>query len=288
VSRLAIGTVQFGLPYGVSNTNGQVPLEEARSIVARAKAAGIDTLDTAVNYGESEARLGEIGVTGWRVISKLPGLPADRSDIARWADDLVAGSLQRLGVDHLHGLLLHRPAELLGSHGAELYASLMRLRDSGLVRRIGASIYDPKELDLLVPRFALDIVQGPFNIVDRRIIESGWLSRLADLGTEFHARSVFLQGLLLMKSGDRPKRFDEWESLWSSLDLWRRETGVTPIESCLRFVLASPAVARAVVGVQSRAELEQILAAAGGSALTAPGWLASSDVRLINPSQWTA
>ena len=126
-NRLALGTVQFGLRYGVANTSGQVSLDEVTAILQQAWAAGVDTLDTAIAYGESEQRLGEIGVEGWRVVSKLPAMPSDPSDIGGWVEDAVECSLRRLNIDCLYGLLLHRSQQLLEPRGEDLYASLVEL-----------------------------------------------------------------------------------------------------------------------------------------------------------------
>ena len=79
--KLALGTVQFGVPYGVANSTGQVPESEGSSILSYARTLGIDTLDTAIAYGESERRLGSIGVAGWNVITKLPEIPNDFENV---------------------------------------------------------------------------------------------------------------------------------------------------------------------------------------------------------------
>ena len=111
--KLALGTVQFGLNYGIANLAGQVGLTEAQAILSHARKCGLDTLDTAVNYGDSEQRLGEIGVTDWQVISKLPALPEQCDDVATSVRNQVQASLERLRNTKLQGLLLHRPEQLL-------------------------------------------------------------------------------------------------------------------------------------------------------------------------------
>jgi aryl-alcohol dehydrogenase-like predicted oxidoreductase len=212
--KLALGTVQFGLDYGIANQQGQVPVDEAGAILDLAFAHGVDTLDTAVAYGNCEQRLGEIGVGGWRVISKLPAIPDGCKDIYRWVADEVTASLRRLHITCLSGLLLHRPRQLLEDGGDRLYKVLQQLKDEGRVQKIGVSIYEPAELDELFDRYQLDLVQAPFNILDGRLIDSGWLARLPEQGVELHVRSIFLQGLLLMHAGERPKKFHRWQTIW--------------------------------------------------------------------------
>lgn len=286
MSRLALGTVQFGLDYGVANRQGQVPLAEVQAILEYAESLGMDTLDTAIAYGNSEERLGEIGVGQWRVISKLPALPIGCADIGQWVRQSVDESLGRLHVSYLHGLLLHRPEQLLGTHGDALYAALRQLVADGLVRKIGVSIYDPADFFRLGNHFDFDIVQLPFNILDRRLIDSGLCQRLIPEGVEIHARSVFLQGLLLMRSADRPPQFRRWQPLWQRWQSWLAEARLSPLQACIRYVLSFPGIAKVVVGVDSVAHLKEIAMAAEGERPELPAELNCTDLELINPSRW--
>lgn len=286
--KLALGTVQFGLKYGIANQQGQVPYDETKAILDHASASGIDTLDTAIAYGNSEQRLGEIGVQRWQVVSKLPAIPESCSDIVQWVTNSVKETLQRLKIKSLHGLLLHRPQQLLESGGDRLYDALQQLKHDGLVKKIGVSIYGPEELDALAGHYHLDLVQAPFNIMDRRLIDSGWLSRLADKSTELHVRSVFLQGLLLIAPGDRPGKFNKWTSLWSKWENWIKLTGLTPLQACLRYALSFSEINKVVIGVDSLNQLKEILQAATGPMPQAPKELQTCDIDLLNPARWAA
>jgi aryl-alcohol dehydrogenase-like predicted oxidoreductase len=113
MSRLALGTVQFGMTYGIANQQGKINFVSATEILEYAYASGIDTLDTAIAYGDSEQCLGSIGVKSWKVISKLPKMPESTPDILNWVNQKVHGSLTRLQLPKLYGLLLHHPEQLL-------------------------------------------------------------------------------------------------------------------------------------------------------------------------------
>ena len=154
----------------------------------------------------------------------------------------------------------------------------------GLVEKIGVSVYSPSDLDDL-SAFHFDLVQAPLNILDRRLVASGWLSRLHESGTEVHVRSAFLQGLLLMEH--RPVYFQAWEPLLKRYDDWIEVSGLTRVEACLRFALAHPEVSRVVVGVDSVEQLREALRAERGRGVYPPGDLQSYDDRLLNPSNWT-
>ena len=286
--RLALGTVQFGLPYGIANRSGQVSQIEMEAILTEAWEAGIDTLDTAIAYGNSEERLGEIGVGQWKLVSKLPEIPENCKDVAGWVENMVTGSLERLKIPRLYGLLLHRPEQLLSSQGEALYATLKKLQDQKLVQKIGISIYGPSELDKLGPTYQFDLVQAPLNVLDRRMIDSGWLLRLRNAETEIHTRSVFLQGLLLMVSEKRPKEFGKWKSTFDRWDRWLMDQEIEPVQACLASVFAQPEVDRIVIGTDSLEHLQGILANTGGLVELPPKSLMSEDLDLINPSRWSS
>lgn len=286
-SRLALGTVQFGLRYGIANELGQISRESAAMIMERAWSAQIDTLDTAISYGESEKVLGDVGVAGWRVVSKLPPVPENRSaKLEPWALDSVRESLERLGIPKLYGLLLHRPEQLLGPGGESLYRGLLMLKEQGKVVKIGISVYDPGELDAIWPHYRFDLVQAPFNVLDRRLAESGWLNRLSDEHVEVHVRSVFLQGLLLLESCRLPTKFARWRPLWQDWHRWLGENNLSALKASLGFALSAPQITRVVVGVDSLAQLEEILASATAVPPVPPISLACEDSSLINPSRW--
>lgn len=284
--RIALGTVQFGIEYGVANQAGRVQLEGVRHILQEAAAQGVDTLDTAIGYGESESTLGQAGVAGWNVITKLPALPKDCADVAGWVETQTIGSLKRLGVKRLHGVLLHRPDQLLGKNGNSLFKALQRFKTQGIIRKIGVSIYGPEELDRLMAERQFDLVQAPLNILDRRLVESGWTKRLMNQGTELHVRSAFLQGLLLMAPDQRPEIFARWSCVWSEWTRWLAETGLTPLQACLGYALGVEEVGKVVVGVDSVKQFKEILAASNSTLPSLPDWPQSIDIDLINPNRW--
>lgn len=284
--KIALGTAQFGQNYGVANTAGQLTLEESRKILTFASSQGIDTLDTAIGYGESESALGSIGVNGWNIVTKLPALPDTCDDVGAWVHAQIQGSLKRLGVCQLHAVLLHRPAQLFGHHGPQLFSSLQHLVEVGLARKIGVSIYDPNELERLTGHWDLGLVQAPLNIWDRRLLESGWAHRLKAQGVELHTRSAFLQGLLLMPPDKRPTWFNQWSSLWSSWAQWLQKSQLSPLEACLRFVLSFPEIDRVVLGVDSSAHLREIVASAAGQLPDYETTPIPGDPILLNPAQW--
>ena len=287
MNRLALGTAQFGLSYGIANQDGQVTRPAAKAMLQLAAANGIDTLDTAIAYGESETCLGEIGVRGFKLVTKLPAVPDSCADVSGWVQEQVATSLGRLGVRALYGLLLHRPEQLLGTSGKALYQTLQVLKETGLVQKVGVSVYAPSELEALIPQYHFDLVQAPFNLMDRRLHTTGWLQRLKYEGVEIHTRSAFLQGLLLMPQTAIPPKFAPWSDLWGKWHEWLSGHNISAVQACLAFPLSVPEIDRVVVGADNVSQLVQIISAAASDVPSDLPDLSCDAENLINPARWS-
>lgn len=292
VRKLGLGTVQFGLAYGVTNDRGQVPEPEVAAILDAAIAAGVDLLDTAGAYGDSESVLGRaLGLrTDVRIVSKLPPLSAERigpAEIAQWRAG-VERSLVSLRRASLHALLLHRPEDLSRPGAKQLVALLEELKSAGTVSKIGISAYDRVQIELARDRLPLEIVQVPINLLDQRLLEDGTLARLKSEGIEVHARSAFLQGALLAEPSRLPASFTPHSDRLRAVGSAAKGAGLSRLALCLRFVLAQPVIDRVIVGVTGVVELRQVFAAAVDSTPLPDGLasLASDDARLVNPSLW--
>ena len=256
--QLCLGTVQFGLPYGITNQSGQVPEKEVRRILDLAAKSGIRLLDTAQAYGSAETVLGNCWPKGKtrRLISKLPAGAPPQS----WEKNLT-NSLQRLNTPYLDGFLLHRSSDLVGPDGDALLDWMESLRDRGRVKRIGVSIYEGSELDGL-PLDHLQLVQLPMSIYDQRLIRDGTINRLQDLGIAVHVRSVLLQGLLLQAPDHWPDHltagFRDHHARW--LEQIHQEGGY-PLAGALGFIHACEGIEAVLVGVLTVQELAQVIEA---------------------------
>lgn len=288
MNRIAIGTAQFGMNYGIANQSGKVPASEAEKILIYAAERGANTLDTAAAYGMSEKVLGAVGIKGWRVISKIPALPPDIADIKGFVQQKVECSLSDLKITKLHGLLIHHCQDFLGTHGETLYQSLVELKKKGLVEKIGISLYDPDVFFQINKKTYFDIIQVPFNLVDRRILESDFIQTLVKNGTELHVRSVFLQGLLLMTKQQRPQKFSKWNPIWDKFHDWLLTENFSALHACLGFVLSFSSVGKFIVGVDTLDQLSEIYTAIqNGVIKDIPNDLVSHDIQLLNPSNWS-
>lgn len=286
ISRLCVGTANFGLNYGLANKNGKVNRKNLVEILQVANANGINTLDTAQAYGDSEARLRAIHKSRFNIVTKIGGDP-NRTFRKNEIISNVVESLNRLGVDHLNALLLHRPELLLGEDGPRIAVELNYLKEMGLVERIGVSIYAPEVLSEILKVMHLDIVQAPFNVFDRRILKSGWTSRLRDAGTEIHIRSVFLQGLLLMNSSNIPPYFlQNWGPLFANWFNFQRKFDASSDEIALDFALQQSWIERIVVGVDNALQLDRLLQIEASKRFKSLPQFDVNDIDLIDPSRW--
>lgn len=287
LNKLAIGTAQFGLDYGIYNQTGKVSLLDIDEILNTAKQYSVDLLDTAISYGSSEVALGKVSVDGFRVVTKLPPVPEKEINVASWVQENISMSLLRLRQQKIYGLLLHRSEDLLGANSAQLIKALGDLKKSGLVQRVGVSIYSPDELAIVYSRLKLDLVQAPLNVVDRRLETSGWLDRLKNDKVEIHTRSAFLQGLLLMKRYEIPQKFSRWSNLWNQWHEYQKKSGISALALCLEYPLSLKQVDRVIVGVDSALHLRKIFSSVKQRKLSSEtSFMVCSDVNLINPSRW--
>ena len=285
MNRIVLGGAQLGLPYGILNGGETLSREEVARILDTAFGHGIDSIDTAIAYGQSESIIGETAQNRFKVISKLPPIPSSVSNVSEWVHTQVDASLSRLKCTSLDALLLHRPQDLTGIHGAELYDAISCLKIEKIIHRFGVSIYEPDELANIIEKFEIDIVQAPFNVFDRRIL--GVINQLAALNIELHVRSVFLQGVLIAGPAGRPQRFESWSEHFALFDEWVRSTGMSAMSCCLGFALQQPGVAKLVIGATSAESLAEIIASVPSAHVDVPAHQQSSIEKLIYPRVWS-
>ncbi|MFI8613969.1 aldo/keto reductase [Acidovorax sp. NPDC077693] len=269
--RVALGTAQIGLDYGITNAGGRLRDAAAYEVLREAAAHGWTIVDTAGGYGDSEERLGALlrdqAGMPWEIITKTP---AARKEIFGEADlapfqTAWALSRSRLGISSSqpHGLLVHHADDLLVPGGERLHDWLLSLREEGAVTRVGVSVYDEAQVDSLFSRYGgrerpFDIVQLPASIADQRLVRGPAAEAMRHMGVEVHARSLFLQGLLLAAPEFAEDRFPGRGKWVRRMHAWAASYGLTPVQACISFFRSNPSLGVAVIGVTSALELRQI------------------------------
>lgn len=288
IKKLGLGTVQWGLPYGIANRQGITAPEAVTKLLNAARSHGIEVLDTASLYGKSETVLGKNELDGFKVITKTPSLTSQRITKAEidQISEAFYRSLSLMNVKKVHGLLIHHSDNLLLPEGEKILAKMADLKKEGLIKKIGVSVYDSSQVDSVLKIFNPDLVQLPLNVFDQRMLESGHLQLLKSQGAEIHVRSVLLQGLLLMPLNDVPSFF---QPIYPSLVRWReaaREQGFTAHQAAIAFVKNLPCVDTVLVGLDSLSQFNTCIDSFSIDRKFDASGLACNDPVFVNPSMW--
>jgi aryl-alcohol dehydrogenase-like predicted oxidoreductase len=288
--KLALGTAQFGLNYGISNDQGQVNFDEIKQMLTLAKASCITTLDTALAYGNSEKNIGTSGFSNhFSVITKISA----SSHLS--IEEQVQLSLSNLQREELDAVLFHDFDPLLSNAGKNHFKQLEALKDTGIIKRIGVSVYTPEQLSLLSDMYNLDIVQAPLNWLDQRFIQPEVTNLLIKKNIKLHARSIFLQGLLLQPEIQKRAYFSQFGHIFSKYNAIIEELECDYLTFAMAIVAQkTPHIESAVIGCCSKKQLTQLIQRyADAKNLKLPSddvlsSLATSELALINPSLWVS
>lgn len=282
-----LGTVQFGLPYGVANKAGQPSQEQAFSVLDAAWDCGVRVLDSAQEYGQANHIIAQYHAARahrFRVINKVLRHPVDIDTVY----DSLARERDALRIDAFECVMFHYPASVNNNVPDDFF---FQLKARGLSDKSGLSFEDPQEFKRISQRFDLDVVQLPFNPINQCFIAGDFIDSLSMAGIDVHVRSLFLQGLLLAGSIIPP----HLAALSPSIDKMSadcKERGLSTITACILYALRRPSVGHLVVGAQNLEQWQQIFSAyqeAGVIAdhVTLP-WetYACPDYDLVHPVQW--
>lgn len=293
ISRICLGAAQLGMDYGINNITGKPSQEESRSIVRTAVENGVTAFDTAPAYGESEKVLGEClreFAADCVVISKLPGIdwklgPAGVSaDIRR----TIETTISNLKIDQLPVCLFHRFEDMYVRERAAL-GELASLRDTGLIEKIGASVYTPEEAESCLRLAACEVIQVPFNLADKRLLEVDFFRKAKARGKVVFVRSVYLQGLFFKR--ELPAGLTDFGSFRERLAALAAAEGLSLAEMALRYVLSIEGIDSVIIGVETAAQLKKNLEMSGRGALLGPlvdkiKELGTGPERAIDPRLW--
>lgn len=253
--KLALGTVQFGLDYGITNQDGKVSDAEANKIIKVANQANILLFDTATVYGDSESRLGKLtqGDSQSQFISKFT--VTEKLNL----DKIVCSSLHKLNCPSLYGLLFHNENDLLHPQGLDYYQQLKELKVQGKLQKIGASFYTLKALETALSQYDLDLIQIPASCLDQRFFQSGLLQEAQKQNIEVHARSLFLQGLLLAENADLPISLQKFTPELEHFFYTAKQLNLTPLKLALTYLIKTKEINYGVVGCQNSQQLLDII-----------------------------
>ena len=287
-SKVALGSAQWGLIYGISNNHGITNNNELKKILEIASNSGISFIDTAFSYGEAESNLGNFDLNNFKVVTKIKKIDKkfiSKSEIIE-LDNNFRISLQNLNLKKVYGLLFHSSEDLIKDGGHLLAKKMIELKKVGLVDKIGISIYQKSNLDYILEVFKPDIIQMPINIFDQKLYLDGTLKKLKENNIEIHARSIFLQGLLLMDINNIPPYFDKWKNHFQEFQDICFNNNISKLEATLNFILGVSYVDKFILGFNNSDQLLECLNAKNIQKKIDFSNLFIEDLNLINPSLW--
>ncbi len=281
---LILGTANFGMAYGGSGRTAALNLKEIEDILLTAQNQKIMYLDTAIGYGDAEQNLGKIGVSNFRVISKISSLRF-QSDVKDYVIKSVEESCLRLGVDTLDGLLIHDPKDLTCQNREDIFSAFNRVKEQGLVGRIGASLYSPNDLQWEEFDWNIDMLQVPINIFDSRFKSADFFKEATFRGIEIHARSIFLQGQLLIEMQDLNRYFHTWLDYFIAASQHEKNFE-SKVQMCVVHVNSLSEPTGCVFGVSSSKQLNEIVGALLLGPHQAPESIQINQDAICDPRQW--
>jgi aryl-alcohol dehydrogenase-like predicted oxidoreductase len=287
VAKIGLGSAQWGMNYGISNTTGKVSPQEIEKILAFARESGIRAIDTAPIYGDAELQIGKYDLSSFAITTKTPRFSSNVISM-NTAGTLRASLLssRRFLGQNIYGLLVHNADDLLKPNGGILIEELQLLKHEGLVKKIGVSIYTADQVNKIITCFVPDIVQLPLSVFDQRLVHDGTLATLRSMGVEIHARSALLQGVLAMQEYNLPEYFSPWKQHINEWYSFCRSMSMPPAHAAIAFVCSIQEIDFCILGIDRLSQLIDILNGIGSTSLFNASSFAIKDPGILNPSNW--
>lgn len=273
--KLGLGTVQFGLDYGISNKMGRTESGEVSAILNFCELEQVILLDTAFGYGESEQVLGQHNLSGFKIVSKFMS-PNTSMPIA----EQFAISTERLQVQQLYGYLAHRPMDVY--ENPSQWDELKELKKDGKIQKIGFSFNNLDEINLVMQLGMIpDLIQVPYNFIDNRF-EKKMIELKEFYNCEIHTRSVFLQGLFFTDPNQLPDFFNPIKSVLREFKRsYKHSTG-----SLLKYALSKPFIDYVLVGVNNLEQLQENIKSLDIAELPKRDFEQYIPENILMPSNW--
>ncbi len=285
-SEIILGSANFNQIYGI--TKNFINKKEIKRSFNLALKNNIRIIDTSPLYNKSEKIIGLLNNDKFKIISKIPKIPRNikKKNIKKWVKLKVSNSLKNLKIKKFECLLLHNVDSLLSKNGNEIYKNIKNMKRIGLTNKIGISIYDFNILDKILKKFKFDLIQAPFNILDQRLVTTGWLKKLKKRRIKVYVRSIFLQGILLSKLNQLPEKLKKLNKNLIIWENWLKKNKFKPLQVCISFVLNQRQLDGIVVGYNNKNQLNQILKQKKmKSSFSIPN-LNIRNRKLIDPRKW--
>ncbi len=281
--KFVIGTVQWGIKYGISNDSGIPKDIEIKKILNYANKNKISYLDTASVYGNSEKRIGKLSKNNFKIITKIKSL-SNKGSIKMELNK----SIKNLNSNSIYACLIHDIKEILSN--SSKWNQLKYEKERGKISKIGFSLYNPNELDLIIKKgFIPDIVQLPYSVLDRKF--EPYFRKIRDLGSEIHVRSIFLQGLYFLNVNTLSDYFNPIKKDLIHINKIAEDLNIDLLDLLIQFVLFNNMIDKVIVGIDNLKQLKQIKKSSKKKNIYNKIYKSVEDIKvenkeLLNPSNW--
>jgi len=290
ISKLIFGTANFSRNYGSARNQKNQSKKNIIKILNYLKKNKIYNLDTSIEYTNVDKKIKFSKYKNWKIITKIN---LERFQHYKSEDKiltklilLLEKNAKNAGVKNIEVLLLHNSNIMFTKNGDRYFSILKKLKHLKKIKKFGYSIYDFNTIDRLVKNFKPDILQCPYNIFDQRLNNNKLTGLLRKKKIEIHVRSVFLQGLLLLKIKNLPSKFSKWKNNFIKLDNWTKTHNYSKLEVCLNFIIHNKLIDKIVFGAEDLNQMKQILSLDLDKKIKLPKNMSVCDESLINPLKW--
>lgn len=297
ISKLTLGTAQLGMKYGIANKKGKPRLKDSFKILDYALNHGITTFDTASTYGDSEKIIGSYLHHKRKpiIVTKIPHIICKKQkptldDVYEIVKNLIKNSCERLCLKKIPICLMHDPSDMIKYDGL-VEKALLSLKNQKIISKVGISAYTPDDVSKFLENKNLDVIQIPINILDTRLIKNGLLHELKNEGKDIFARSIFLQGLLLLEESEIPKKLTAVLKPLKKIKKICLENNLETEQLAFLFVRDLKEIISMVIGVETLDQLKRNMSMLGYPSLSEQvvnqilkiGYVPE---KILNPSKW--
>ena len=257
--KIILGTAQFTMPYGICNNKDHISKSSIKKIFVLANQNKIRFIDTALNYGNNDNILKDYIDNKHQIITKIPKFKRHNKYSKEATRTIINDSLLKLKIKKFHAVLLHEPNQLLSKDGNKIYKNLLNLKKNKLTKNIGISVYSLKKTIKILTKFKFDLVQLPFNILNQKFNNKNFIELVKKKKIKIHARSIFLQGVLINKKIRKKKYFSRWSSLFRKIDIIKKYNKINDLDLNISFCVAQKWIDKIIIGFDNYPQLKSIL-----------------------------
>tara|TARA_B100001939_G_C16945819_1_gene620276 strand:+ start:3730 stop:4587 length:858 start_codon:yes stop_codon:yes gene_type:complete len=280
--KIGLGSVQWGVDYGIANETGIPSDKELVKIVQLAKSNNINLIDTAISYGKSQIQIGKFCDLNFKIVSKLLCKSDDN------VKEQIDRSLNELNRKKIYSCLFHDPLELLKN--PDMWKDLENQKQIGKIKKIGFSLYRLDDLESLLENNLIpDIVQIPYNCLNTEF--NTVFKYLKNINIEIHARSIFFQGLLFCNPNKLPKYLSVYKPIINKLKKIADNNNLKIYEMALLFAFQNEYIDNFIIGIETKKQLAECIDIIKFKSINSESiekilFLDELDEKLLNPSNW--